>query len=255
MSLLFHDTIYGPIKSRRFGYSLGINLLPGQSKICSFNCIYCECGWNPEKQTEHFTPTNKILEQLEETLIHIYKNNIPLDVITYAGNGEPTLHPDFFNISKNVAILRDLHAPGKKIVLLTNGTTLEKKAIQDAISYVDLPVFKIDSAIEETQNKINLPYSSYSFSSYIEALLNFNKPKIIQTMLLKGLINDSVIDNTTNEEIEKLIALYKKIDPMYVMLYSLDRRPPLSTLQKIEHSQMEHIAKQIEKAGICVKWV
>jgi|YNPMSStandDraft_2_1061718.scaffolds.fasta_scaffold20588_2 wyosine [tRNA(Phe)-imidazoG37] synthetase (radical SAM superfamily) len=255
MSLLFHDIIYGPVKSRRFGYSLGINLLPTKSKICSFNCIYCECGWNPNKTEENFTHSSDIFNQLEETLISIKKNNIPLDVLTYAGNGEPTLHPDFFNIAYNVFQLRNKYANGKKIVLLTNGTTIGKTTIQDSINYIDLPVFKIDSANPDTIKKINNPASYFLFDSYIKNLLNIKKPIAIQTMLLKGIVNNEPVDNTTNEEIQLLIEIYKKIKPIFVMLYSLDRKPPLSTLQKIETSQIEIIANLIKKAGITVKWV
>ncbi len=255
MTLIFHDIIYGPVRSRRFGYSLGINLLPTNYKVCTFNCIYCECGWNPEVQKKQFTPIIEIINQLEEALISINKSNSPLDAITFAGNGEPTLHPNFTEIAQKVSQLRDIHAANKKIVLLTNGTTIEKTSIQKALEFIDFPVFKIDSAKEETIKKINKPNYTYSFDKYIQILQKLNKPIAIQTMLLKGFLNNEPIDNTTDKEIEQLIEIYKLLKPMFVMLYSIDRQPPLSTLQKIEKQQIENISNRIKRAGIDVKWV
>jgi wyosine [tRNA(Phe)-imidazoG37] synthetase (radical SAM superfamily) len=255
MSVLFHDIIYGPVKSRRFGYSLGINLLPTNSKICTFNCIYCECGWNPDKTVNNFADKNEIFTYLEEVLTTIKETNSPLDVITFAGNGEPTLHPDFEEIVSIVLSLRNKLAENKPIVLLTNGTTLHQPKIQNAIKNIDIPVFKIDSAVEETRNLINKPFKNYDFEAYIKNLKLLNQTKVIQTMFLKGHIGNIYIDNTTEKELNALIKIYKTINPSYVMLYSLDRKPPLSTLQKVEHSEMQSIARKIENNGIITKWV
>lgn len=256
MSILFHDMIYGPVRSRRFGYSLGMNLLPTNSKICTFNCVYCECGWNPENTHQNvFSDKMLFLQELEETLSSIQSSQQPLDVLTYAGNGEPTLHPDFLTIAQKVAKLRDKYASGKKIVLLTNGTTIFRSDVQQSLEYIDIPVFKIDSAKSETIKLINQPYAGFHLEEYINTLSSLNRPIALQTMLLKGFVNNEWIDNTSNEEVQALLEVYKRISPIYVMLYSLDRKPPLSSLQKIDSATIEHIAKRIEQSGIKVLWV
>ncbi len=256
MSILFQHIIYGPVRSRRFGHSLGMNLLPVNSKICTYNCIYCECGWNPEN-TQHDIFANKkvFLQELEKNLAFIQSTQQPLDVLTYAGNGEPTLHPEFLTIAQEVAKLRDKYAYGKKIVLLTNGTTIFHHDIKQSLLYIDLPVFKIDSAKYETIKRINQPHAKFNLEQYIETLLNLNRPIAIQTMLVKGLVNNQWVDNSSNEEVQLLLDIYKRIRPIYVMLYSLDRKPPLSSLQKIESAVIEQVAKQIEQSGIKVLWV
>lgn len=256
MSILFHDMIYGPVRSRRFGYSLGMNLLPTNSKICTYNCIYCECGWNTENSNSYVFPDKTMfLHELEETLVSVQSTQQPLDVLTYAGNGEPTLHPDFLSIAQEVAKLRDKYAKGKKIVLLTNGTTIFLKEIQQSIDFIDIPVFKIDSAKNVTVKLINQPFAGFNLELYIDTLSHLNRPIALQTMLLKGFVNNHWIDNTSDEEIQALLDIYSRIRPIYVMLYSLDRKPPLSSLQKIDSETIEHIAKQIEQSGIKVLWV
>ncbi len=255
MSILFHDSIYGPVKSRRFGYSLGINLLPSQSKLCTFNCIYCECGWNPEHISGKVAEKKELMEALEETLISIQQSGTPLDVLTYAGNGEPTLHPNFLEIAESVSKLRDLYASGKKIVLLTNGTTVQKPDIKKALSFIDVPVFKLDSANEQTMQTINLPNITLNLNEYIDTLSKLSHQIALQTMFLKGRYHDVFIDNTTEQELSLLIEAYRKIHPWYVLIYSLDRLPPVSTLEKIDMDLMKSIAQKIESAGIKVKWV
>jgi len=255
MSILFHDIIYGPVKSRRFGYSLGLNLLPTQSKICSFNCVYCECGWNPDVSNGFFVDKNDFFQALENTLTNLKQQSASLDVLTYAGNGEPTLHPDFLEIVKETTILRDNYFPKKDLVLLSNASTLSNKNIQEAITYIEKPVLKLDSAIEKTMRAINLPSSAFNFQKYLENLTMFPNKTIIQTMLLKGTHKNILIDNTTNLEIDALIEQYIIIQPKYVMLYSLDRIPPLSSLVKIDSDKMQAIADKISDAGIKVSWV
>lgn len=255
MSILFHDIIYGPVKSRRFGNSLGLNLLPDKSKICSYNCIYCECGWNPNEP--HGTFVNKYLfyQALEEKLIALAENNVPLDVLTYAGNGEPTLHPDFSEIVQKTIELRDKYFPKKEIVLLTNGSTLSFITVKQAVLQIEKPVLKLDSAIEQTMRVINLPSNNFSLKQYLEQLYSLKGNIYLQTMFLKGNYMGLNIDNTTDDEIDALIEQYKKIQPKAVMLYSLDRIPPLSSLIKIETDKIKNIANKIESLGIKTLWV
>lgn len=255
MSILFHDIIYGPIKSRRFGYSLGLNLLPNKSKICSFNCIYCECGWNPDEPQGTFVDKYLFFQALEQKLISLNESKSPLDVLTYAGNGEPTLHPDFAEIVLKTIELRDKYFPHKEIVLLTNGSTISVSRIKEIILKIEKPVLKLDSAIEHTLKAINLPFSNFNFGSYLEQLQALEGNIYLQTMFLKGSYNGINIDNTTDQEIEALIEQYKKIKPKAVMLYSLDRIPPLSSIIKVETEIIQSIAKKIERSGIKTIWV
>lgn len=255
MSLLFHDIIYGPVKSRRFGHSLGLNLLPSNSKICSFNCIYCECGWNPEHPKDFFVNTKDFMEALDHELRSIKESNTPLDVLTYAGNGEPTLHPDFLEIVRETIRIKNNYFPNKKIVLLSNGSTLTNEKIQKAIDIIDMPVLKLDSAIESTMRAINLPSLNFSFNKFLHLLHQFKNRVYIQTMFLQGNYHGKSIDNTTEQEINALIEQYQIIQPKSVMLYSLDRIPPLSSLKKISTEKMTEIAEKIKKSGINTTWV
>ncbi|HNV94848.1 MAG TPA: radical SAM protein [Bacteroidales bacterium] len=255
MSILFHDIIYGPIKSRRFGYSLGMNLLPDKSKLCSYNCIYCECGWNPEKPQGEFVDKHLFFQALEQKLISLLESQTPLDVLTYAGNGEPTLHPDFPEIVLKTIALRNNYFPQKEIVLLTNGTTITSPKIKDIILQIEKPVLKLDSAIEQTMRAINLPSANFNLKNYLEQLYLLKEKVYIQTMFLKGNHFGTNIDNTTNDEVNALIEQYKKIQPKAVMLYSLDRVPPLSSLIKVDTETLRSIANKIEAAGIKTIWV
>lgn len=255
MSVLFHDIIYGPIKSRRFGYSLGMNLLPDKSKICSYNCIYCECGWNPEKPQGEFVDKYLFFQALEQKLISLTESHRPLDVLTYAGNGEPTLHPDFPEIVFKTIELRNKYFQQKEIVLLTNGSTISSPHIQDIILQIEKPVIKLDSAIENTMKAINLPSPHFNLHQYLDCLYGLKDKIYLQTMFLKGNHHGINIDNTTEKEIDALIEQYLKIQPKAVMLYSLDRIPPLSSLSKIDSETIQHIAKKIENAGIKTIWV
>ncbi len=253
--MFFHDIIYGPVKSRRFGYSLGLNLLPVQSKRCTFNCIYCECGWNPKQTTGRFVNAEDFLYELRETLDLIKKHQHPLDVITFAGNGEPTLHPQFLYIVEQIQKIKETFNLTQPLVLLTNGTTIFKEAIQKAISFIEMPVFKIDSAIPTTVSMINKPASNYNFEEYIKFLQNINRPIYLQSMFLRGMVDGKELDNTTPKELQALLTVYQQIKPKKVYLYSLDRVPPLSTLEKISDKEMKTIAVFFESNGIPVVWV
>jgi wyosine [tRNA(Phe)-imidazoG37] synthetase (radical SAM superfamily) len=247
MPVLFHETIFGPVHSRRLGYSLGINLLPTDSKICSFNCIYCECGWNPEiVQKSTFANRNIVFSELEERLKEIKLNKEPLDVLTFAGNGEPTLHPEFLEIVEDVISLRDKYFPYIKIAVLSNSTMLSNSNVVMALKKIDLPILKLDSVVEKTFRIINNPPVAFNFNDYITNLKKFNHRLIVQTMFLRGEINGSVIDNTTNHEIDELIKIFKEIKPESVMIYSLDRQTPAKNLIKISSDKLTQIANKIK---------
>lgn len=250
MSFLVEPLIFGPIKSRRLGNSLGINLLPEVGKICSFNCIYCECGWNPENKKNSGIPTKEIFEQaLEKRLQELKGTADEPDSITFSGNGEPTLNPDFVDIIDITIRLRDLYIPNAKISVLTNGTTLHKKGIFNAVSKVDNNIIKIDGGTYETIKAINKPNVDFDLEKYISTLQEYKGDLIIQTCFLRGEHNGVKIDNTTDEEVALWIEHIKKINPKKTMIYAIDRETPEKKLEKISLIELEQIAQPLRELG------
>lgn len=253
-TVLFHQTIFGPIHSRRLGVSLGINLMPNDGKICSFDCVYCEAGYNAQGAGKSGIPSrDTIKKMLNNKLKAMVEAGESLDVITFSGNGEPTLHPQFKDIVLDVIKLRDRHFPNAKVSVLSNSTMLKKESVIDALKKVDNNILKLDSAIAPTFRTINQPTSNDVIPEGIIAhLMQFNGKCIVQTMFLRGEHNGIKIDNTTDTEINALIDAYKKIAPKEVMIYSIDRKTPEENLTKIEKDELEAIGKRIEAAGIKV---
>lgn len=254
-TILFHSTIFGPIHSRRLGVSLGINLMPADGKICSFDCLYCEAGYNAQGHGEAgLPPADKVAADLEAKLSAMRAAGDPLDVITFSGNGEPTLHPDFPEIVSMVISLRDKYYPDAKISVLSNSTRIFNLQVAEALRLVDNNILKLDSAIEDTMRLIDRPASpEFTVQRVVEALRQFEGQAIIQTMLLRGEHNGVPVDNTTPEEINALIAAYRDIRPREVMLYSLDRSTPEERLVKVERPELERIAALVAEAGVPVQ--
>lgn len=176
-----------------------------------------------------------------------------LDVITFSGNGEPTLHPDFGGVVDDVIALRDKYYPAVRISVLSNSTMIDRPQVVEALKKIDNNILKLDSAIDETIRLINVPGNkNFNAQTVIEQLKAFNGQCIIQTMMLRGEHNGRVVDNTTEPEIEALLAAYREIQPKEVMLYSLDRPTPESQLKKVERDELEAIAERFRAAGITV---
>lgn len=254
-TILFHSTIFGPIHSRRLGVSLGINLMPADGKICSFDCLYCEAGFNSQGPGKAGIPSKeKVARDLDAKLAAMHAAGDPLDVITFSGNGEPTLHPEFPAIVDEVIRIRDSYYPDAKISVLSNSTRIFDKGVADALRRVDNNILKLDSAIEDTMRLIDRPASpEFTVERVVEALRQFEGQAIIQTMLLRGEHNGIPVDNTTPEEVEALISAYRDIRPREVMLYSLDRSTPEEHLIKVERPELERIAALVSAAGIPVQ--
>lgn len=254
-TFLFDKIVFGPVKSRRLGTSLGINLLPTGCKICNFNCIYCECGWNsPEEIRKHKLPSRyDVYEALEKKLQEMTENNEKPDVITFAGNGEPTIHPAFSTIVDDTIELRDKYFPEAKISVLSNSTMIHNKNVVEALKKIDQNILKLDSAIQTTVNSMNQPTGDFSVKQLIENLKLFNGKLIIQTLFTRGLHNGILVDNTTDMEINALLNTIKEIAPEKVMIYSIERNTPLSGLQKISEDDLNKIAGRIKQLGIDVQ--
>lgn len=255
-TVLFHSTIFGPIHSRRLGVSLGVNLMPDDGKVCSFDCLYCEAGFNAQGAGTTGLPLRQqVRAQLETKLREMHAKRDPLDVITFSGNGEPTLHPDFPHIIEDTLALRDKFYPNAKVSVLTNSTMIFKPEVADALKKADNNILKLDSAIESTMRLIDRPNSKdFTVEKVIDALCQFEGTGIIQTMILRGSHDGKIVDNTTEEELKALIAAYKRIKPREIMIYSLDRSTPEENLVKVEKEELTAIGKRIEsESGIPVQ--
>lgn len=250
--MLFNDIIYGPIRSRRLGLSLGVNLLPLYSKLCNFDCIYCECGWNADNRGEQprFNSREDVREAMRAMLEKMRDGCESLDVITFAGNGEPTMHPDFGAIIDDTVALRDELAPQAKISVLSNATLVGREQTRAALAKVDNPILKLDSALDTTVQLINKPCGDYSVARVVEALAHFEGNFVLQTMFLRGEYEGMQVDNTTEEEVKAWLSVVERLRPRQVMVYSIDRATPCKTLTKVSHEELEQIAERVRALGI-----
>jgi wyosine [tRNA(Phe)-imidazoG37] synthetase (radical SAM superfamily) len=253
-TFLFDNTIFGPVKSRRLGISLGINLLPNTRKVCNFNCIYCECGWNPEtKIMNEELPSRKLVnELLYAKLTEMQKNGEAPDVITFAGNGEPTMHPKFNDIINDTIKQRNLIFPKARIAVLSNATLIYRSNVFDALLKVDQNILKLDSAIDNTVAFINQPPVGYTVSNIVEGLKKYNGNYILQTMFVKGNYNNTSFDNTTPAEIDAWLKVIELTKPSEVMIYTIARDTPAQGLEKISSDILNNIAQKVEALSIKV---
>jgi len=251
-TFLFDSIVFGPVKSRRLGASLGINLLPTSGKICSFDCIYCECGLNDERipQKKGLPGAGEIDVELRAKLKELSDQDQPPDVITFAGNGEPTLHPDFLQIIKNTIASRDEFCPEAKVSVLSNSTRIWNKNVIEALNLVDMNILKLDSALEETVKLVNNPNGNFSIRDCIQQLKVFNGKLIIQTLFCRGEVNGVHFDNTTDKELDAWIEALKEIHPQYVMIYSISRDTPVNSIEKVSREELTAIAGRLKENNI-----
>lgn len=255
MTAIHTSIIYGPVASRRLGRSLGVNLLPADGKICTFDCVYCECGLNRQRHPTHSFPSaSAVLQQLEQALDLFIDQHYPsLDTITFAGNGEPTLHPHFLDIITSTIQLRDLLAPSVRIAVLSNASTLHLPHVVDALLLVDDPILKLDSALDPQIILLNAPQSPhFNFSTLLTQLKPFTHKAIIQTIFFEGAAGATTLSNTAPHQIQAWIHALQLIQPKQVMIYTLDRDTPLSGLKKISPQRLQLIAAQVKDAGFNV---
>lgn len=255
MTFLFDEIVFGPVKSRRFGVSLGLNLLPLNYKYCTFNCIYCECGWsNKESSKKINLPTRKeIKAALDQRLKEMKNRDEVPDNLTFAGNGEPTIHPEFEGIIDDTIELRYKYFPEAEITVLSNATLLHKEPVFRALNKVENNVLKLDSVIEETFRKINQPAPSIKLKNIIRDIKRFDGNQIIQTLFLRGNYDGDFIDNTTDLEVDSWLKVLTEIQPKYVMIYPIERDTAASDIEKVSKEELEKVAKKVEAAGIKTK--
>jgi len=250
-TFLFDSIVFGPVWSRRLGESLGINLLPGNRKVCNFNCVYCECGQTPiEEPSDGFPSYKEVKDRLSLRLQEMKNNNEYLDSITFAGNGEPTLHPDFPRIINDTIDIRNRIYPKANIAVLSNATLIGNKKIFNALLKADLNILKLDSAIGETLNKINCPRGNYQLQEILHALKQFNGKLIIQTLFFRGFYHGTRVDNSTEDEVNAWLIVLAQIQPECVMIYSIARDTAVQELESISVHELQMIARRVEQLGI-----
>jgi len=252
-TVIYPSPIFGPIHSRRLGISLGINLMPADGKVCSFDCIYCECGFNRDRRPTLPRPTREEVKgALEQQLQKMVAESQLPDVLTFAGNGEPTCHPHFAEIIDDTIRLRDQYCPQAKVSVLSNSTMIHRPAVHDALMRVDNNILKLDTVNPLYINKVDRPTGAYDVNAIIERMKAFNGHIIIQTMFMRGSVQSSSfnVDNTTEEYVVPWLDAVKAIRPQQVMVYTIDRETPTQGLEKASREQLDAIRDRVIAAGI-----
>ena len=250
-TVIYPSPIFGPVHSRRLGISLGINLLPGDGKVCSFDCIYCECGLNAWHRPHTLFPTvEHVVERLEEKLLELSRQGIVPDVFTFAGNGEPTLHPHFPEVVSAVKSVRDRLCPKAKLSILSNATQIHRPEIRQALALFDNNIQKLDTVNIDYIRRVDCPQSSYDVKRQISNLALFNGNVIIQTMFMGGEVKGESVDNTGDGYVLPYLEALQRIRPRQVMIYTIDRETPVEGLLKAKPEQLDSIARRIRELGI-----
>lgn len=251
MTVIYPSPIFGPVHSRRLGVSLGINLLPADGKCCSFDCIYCECGFNHDFVPKQKMPTREeVRTALETQLIEMQKSELTPNVLTFAGNGEPTLHPQFAEIIDDAISLRDKYFPEAKVSVLTNATQIVKQPVFDALCKVDNNICKLDTISADYIQHIDRPNGSFDVNRIIERLKEFGSRCVIQTMFMKGEYDGQSVDNTSDEFVQPWLKTIGEIQPREVMIYTIDRETPAHELKKALPEVLDAIGAQVRELGI-----
>ena len=250
-TIIYPSPIFGPVHSRRLGISLGINLLPADGKVCSFDCIYCECGFNKDhRPTLPLPEREEVACKLESKLQEMQAEGQLPDVLTFAGNGEPTSHPHFAEIIDDTIRLRDQYCPKAKVCVLSNSTFIHRQQVHDALMRVDDNILKLDTIDPVYINKVDRPNGTYDVKTIIERMKAFNGHIIIQTMFMRGECNGVSVDNTGEEFVGPWLDAVKSIKPQQVMVYTIDRETPAQGLEKATREQLDAIRDRVIASGI-----
>ena len=237
------ELVFGPIKSRRLGSSLGINVLPTQGKICNFDCIYCECGWNKDGLGDRRLPTaGELREALEAKLASCTE---PIDSITFSGDGEPTLNPAFPEMVDITISLRDRYFPAARVSVLSNATRLGDDAVFEALRKVDNPILKLDAPTDALAARINRPVGKYSVEDVVRGMKRFEGDFILQTMFLRS----AGFDSSSPEVLGPWMDIVRQVRPREIMVYTIDRPTPATGLQKFTASEMEQMVGPLIAQG------
>ena len=248
--LHFDDIVFGPIFSRRLGSSLGVNILPTVGKLCNFDCIYCECGWNKDGKSDgRFPRLAEVEAALEEKMSKAAAEGVPVDSITFSGNGEPTMNPDFPQIVDATVRLRDKYFPDAKVSVLSNAVLVARKEIAEALKKVDNPILKIDASSDDLIRKINKPVGSYRLGEIVEALKDFDGNFILQTMFLRA----QDFDTTEKDSLEAWMNIVRELRPREIMVYTIDRETPDKSLGKYTVDEMTAFVQPLLDEGFKIQ--
>lgn len=250
--MIREETVFGPIFSRRLGTSLGINLLPEKGKICNFDCIYCECGWNKDGRNDTVLPTAaKVRADLENMLEHLRRKEVKVDSITFSGDGEPTLNPEFPQIIGDTLALRDQLAATAKVSVLSNATRAHIPEVFNALRKVDNPIMKIDAPTNELIARINNPAPGYDIARVVEALKQFHGNFILQTCMLRSKEYD--FDSSRPEVLDGWMAIVRQLRPREIMVYTIDRPTPAQGLEKFTVEEMTSLVQPLIDEGFTIQ--
>ena len=250
-TIIYPAPIFGPVHSRRLGVSLGINLMPADGKVCTFDCVYCECGFNADFRPRQRRPTREeVREALEARLQDMQANGPAPDVLTFAGNGEPTAHPHFSEIIDDTLALRDRYFPKAKVSVLSNSTMLFRPEVVEALKRIDNNILKLDTVDPEYIRRVDRPTGAYDVNDIISQMKAFKGQLIIQTMFLKGTHDGLSVDNTTDRYVLPWLDAVRDIAPRQVMIYTIDRETPDQNLQKATPEELDRIAALVREAGM-----
>lgn len=248
--LHFDEIVFGPIFSRRLGSSLGVNLLPSKGKLCNFDCIYCECGWNKDGvEDRRFPEYPEIEAALEEKMSKAAEDGTGVDSITFSGNGEPTMHPDFPKVIDLTLRLRDKYFPHAKVSVLSNATLIGREEVAQALMRVDNPILKIDASSDALIGKINKPVGTYSLDAVVRNLKKFDGRFILQTMFLKS----PDFDTAAPEALGRWMDIVRELRPREVMVYTIDRETPDKTLGKYTVEEMTEMVRPLVEEGFAIQ--
>lgn len=250
-TVIYPSPIFGPVHSRRLGVSLGINLMPGDGKICTFDCIYCECGFNADRRPTLPRPTrSEVRDALSRRLEQMRREGPAPDVLTFAGNGEPTAHPEFAAIVDDVIALRDQFFPSARISVLSNATRAHLPEVKRALLRVDNNILKLDTVDPDYIRRVNRPAGVYDVRRIVETLCGYDGQLIVQTMFMRGSDQAGSVDNTSDSYVMPWLDAVRAIRPRAVMIYTIDRETPDHNLLKATHEDLDHIAALVRSAGI-----
>lgn len=250
-TVIYSSPIFGPVHSRRLGLSLGINLMPADGKVCTFDCIYCECGYNSDHRPHAPRPTRQqVAEALERQLRQMVADGRAPDVLTFAGNGEPTAHPDFAAIIDDTLRLRDALCPQARVSVLSNATLCHRPEVRKALMRVDDNIQKLDTVNADFIRRVDRPTGAYDVERVVEALCAYDGHVIVQSMFLKGTDDDGHdVDNTGDAYVMPWLDAIDRIRPRRVMVYTIDRETPCHHLQKATHDELDRIVNLLRQRG------
>jgi wyosine [tRNA(Phe)-imidazoG37] synthetase (radical SAM superfamily) len=240
------NIVYGPVNSRRLGRSLGINILPAGKKICTFNCLYCQYGWTDydmvkNVQKEDFPGTEMIISSVEEALAGLGE---PPAYLTFSGNGEATIHPDFPEIVDGLIKLRNRTAPGSKTAILSNSTLADNENVRKALAKLDARIMKLDAGSQAVFASYNDPMDDIILDSITDALM------LLKDVTIQSLFTGGLLGNYSQSTVDDWIAKIKKIKPVSVQIYTLDRGTPSLSISRLDTADLNKIKLLLDKENI-----